>query len=122
MVRVRRPPLWRQPPWDSMISPYAVSKRSAEQALKIYSQLYGFNIHCLRFFTVYGPSQRPDLAIHKFLRAHLESEAITLFGDGSMSRDYTYVEDIVQGVMASIKILEKSEKKSSYENLQSGQF
>ena len=102
-------------PLDSMISPYAVSKRSAELALKIYSQLYGFNIHCLRFFTVYGPSQRPDLAIHKFLRAHLEGKSITLFGDGTMARDYTYVGDIVQGVMASMKLVEESQDKGVYE-------
>ena len=100
---------------DSMISPYAVSKRSAELLLELYSKLYGFNIHCLRFFTVYGPSQRPDLAIHKFLRAHLEGETITFYGDGSMARDYTYVGDIVRGVIASAKILLESEEKGSYE-------
>ena len=100
---------------DSMISPYAVSKRSAEQVLKIYSQLYGFNIHCLRLFTVYGPSQRPDLAINKFLRAHLQGEKITLFGDGRMSRDYTYVGDIANGIIASTENLLNSGKEVIYE-------
>ena len=100
---------------DSMISPYAVSKRSAELTLKIYSQLYGFNIHCLRLFTVYGPSQRPDLAICKFMCAHREGEAITLFGDGSMARDYTYVGDIVEGIMASGKKLLDSRERGLYE-------
>ena len=100
---------------DSMISPYAVSKRAAELTLKIYSQLYDFNIHCLRLFTVYGPSQRPDLAISKFLHAHREGTSITLFGDGSMARDYTYVGDIVGGIMASAKILLNSQKSGIYE-------
>ena len=100
---------------DSMISPYAVSKRSAELALKIYSQLYGFNIHCLRLFTVYGPSQRPDLAIYKFMRAHRQGEPITLFGDGSMARDYTYVGDIAHGIMASGRTLLESRKRGIYE-------
>ena len=100
---------------DSMISPYAVSKRSAELVLRIYNQLYGFDVHCLRFFTVYGPSQRPDLAIFKFLRAHLNNELITLFGDGSMARDYTYVGDVARGIMASAKRLLSGREKASYE-------
>ena len=100
---------------NSMISPYAVSKYSAELILKIYSQLYGFNIHCLRLFTVYGPSQRPDLAIFKFLHAHLTGKTITLFGDGSMARDYTYVGDTVEGIMSSAKALLGSGKNGIYE-------
>ena len=100
---------------NSMISPYAVSKYSAELILKIYSQLYQFNIHCLRLFTVYGPSQRPDLAIFKFLHAHLTGETITLFGDGSMARDYTYVGDTVEGIMFSARTLLDREKNGIYE-------
>ena len=84
------------------ISPYAVTKRSGELLSCSYNQLYGLTIHCLRFFTVYGPRQRPDLAIHKFARRMLKGEPIPVFGNGSTSRDYTYVDDIVRGVIGSL--------------------
>lgn len=84
------------------ISPYAASKRAAELVAHTYHHLYGMTVHCLRFFTVYGPRQRPDLAIHKFARQMLEGRAITMYGDGTSSRDYTYVDDIVQGVIGSL--------------------
>lgn len=94
------------------ISPYAASKRSGELLAHTYHHLYGMTVHCLRFFTVYGPRQRPDLAIHKFSRQLLAGEPITMYGDGTSSRDYTYVDDIVEGVVRSLHrahALEESE-------------
>jgi UDP-glucuronate 4-epimerase len=85
------------------ISPYAASKRSGELIAHTYHHLYDMTVHCLRFFTVYGPRQRPDLAIHKFARQLLTGKPITMYGDGTSSRDYTYVEDIVDGVVASLQ-------------------
>jgi UDP-glucuronate 4-epimerase len=83
------------------ISPYAATKRAGELLCHAYWHLYKLPIFCLRFFTVYGPRQRPDLAIHKFARLIEEGKPIPMFGDGSTSRDYTYVEDIVSGVLAA---------------------
>jgi UDP-glucuronate 4-epimerase len=77
---------------DLPISPYAASKRACELYCATYAHLYGLKIAALRFFTVYGPRQRPDLAIHKFAKLILAGQPITLFGDGSTERDYTYVE------------------------------
>ena len=84
------------------ISPYAASKRSGELIAHTYHHLYDMTVHCLRFFTVYGPRQRPDLAIHKFSRQLLAGQPITMYGDGTSSRDYTYVDDIVDGVTSSL--------------------
>ncbi len=84
------------------LSPYASTKRAGELMLTTANHLYGLDVSCLRFFTVYGPRQRPDLAIHKFGRLIRAGKAIPLFGDGSTSRDYTYIDDIVDGVVASI--------------------
>ena len=84
------------------ISPYAASKRSGELLAHTYHHLYDMTVHCLRFFTVYGPRQRPDLAIHKFARQLLAGEPITMYGDGTTSRDYTYIDDIVDGVTSSL--------------------
>jgi UDP-glucuronate 4-epimerase len=84
------------------ISPYASTKVSGELLGHVYSHLYGIRFIALRFFTVYGPRQRPDLAIHAFARRMLQGQAITVFGDGSTRRDYTYVDDIVNGVRAAI--------------------
>ena len=84
------------------ISPYAASKRSGELIAHTYHHLYDMTVHCLRFFTVYGPRQRPDLAIHKFARQLLTDTPITMYGDGTSSRDYTYVDDIIDGVVASL--------------------
>lgn len=84
------------------ISPYASTKVSGELMGNVYSHLYDIRFLALRFFTVYGPRQRPDLAIHKFLRLMNNDEQITLYGDGSTRRDYTYVDDIIDGVMAAI--------------------
>ena len=87
---------------DRPISPYAATKASNEQMCYTYSHLYNMNIVCLRFFTVYGPKQRPDLAIHKFAKLINDGKPIPVFGDGTTKRDYTYIEDILQGVIASI--------------------
>jgi UDP-glucuronate 4-epimerase len=87
---------------DEPISPYASSKKAAELICYTYSHLYAFDITCLRFFTVYGPRQRPDLAIHKFFKSIYENSQITFYGDGSSSRDYTYITDIIQGIYAAI--------------------
>jgi UDP-glucuronate 4-epimerase len=84
------------------LSPYAATKRSGELMLESMAPIYGFRAAALRFFTVYGPRQRPDLAIHAFARRILAGETITLFGDGSQSRDYTYCDDIVAGVIAAL--------------------
>ena len=82
------------------ISPYAASKLACEALGHVYHHLYGLDIVMLRFFTVYGPRQRPDLAIHKFARLIRSGKPIPVFGDGSTARDYTYVSDIIEGVMA----------------------
>lgn len=83
------------------ISPYAATKLAAESLCYTYSHLYDINIACLRFFTVYGPRQRPDLAIHKFTALIENGAEIPIFGDGSSGRDYTYVDDIVAGVCSA---------------------
>jgi len=83
---------------DDPISPYASTKKSGELLCHVYSHLYGFDITCLRFFTVFGPRQRPDLAIHKFTRLIDNGMPIPFYGDGNTARDYTYIDDIVNGV------------------------
>lgn len=83
------------------ISPYAATKRSGELICHTFWHLYKLPISCLRFFTVFGPRQRPDLAIHKFTRLIRAGKSIPFFGDGSMSRDHTFIADIVSGIMAS---------------------
>ena len=84
------------------ISPYAATKLAGEQLCSSYAHLYGIRTVCLRFFTVYGPRQRPDLAIHQFTRRIHQGKPIDQFGDGSTRRDYTYVDDIIQGVVAAL--------------------
>ena len=84
------------------VSPYAATKRAAELLLHSVAPVYGFRVASLRFFTVYGPRQRPDLAIHAFTRRMVEGRTVTLFGDGTQSRDYTYCDDIVAGVVAAV--------------------
>ena len=84
------------------ISPYAATKAAGELLCHTYSHLYDIRIVCLRFFTVYGARQRPDLAIHKFSKLITEGNPIQVFGDGSSRRDYTYIDDIIQGVRAAI--------------------
>lgn len=89
-------------PVDHPISPYAATKKAGELLCHAASHLDSISIACLRFFTVYGPRQRPDLAIHKFARLMMEGEVIPMFGDGSTSRDYTFVEDTVSGVEGAL--------------------
>ena len=110
----------KQIPWSEddklmPISPYASTKLSCEMLGHVYSHLYGIRFLALRFFTVYGPGQRPDLAIHKFFKSIINGEAIPVFGDGSSSRDYTYVGDTVKGIEAAI-----SYKSSNFEIINLG--
>lgn len=84
---------------DHPISPYAATKKSGELICHTYHSLYKISTACLRFFTVYGPRQRPDLAINKFTRLILQDKPIPVFGDGSTRRDYTYIDDIVDGII-----------------------
>lgn len=85
------------------ISPYAASKVSGELQGRVYHHLYGMDFIALRFFTVYGPKQRPDLAIAKFIERAFKREAIDMYGDGTSARDYTFVDDIVNGVLAAVE-------------------
>jgi UDP-glucuronate 4-epimerase len=94
---------WKEDEQLMPISPYAMTKLAGEMLGHVYSKLYNIRFIALRFFTVYGPSQRPDLAIHKFIKAILKGEPITMYGDGSTSRDYTFVDDVVQGVVSAIR-------------------
>ena len=89
-------------PADEPVSPYAATKRAGELLAYTYHHLYGMDVGCLRFFTVYGPRQRPEMAIHKFARLIDRGEPVPVFGDGSSARDYTYVDDIVSGVAAAV--------------------
>src|SRR5882757_9008038 len=93
-------PFSESDPIFSPISPYAASKLACEALGHVYHHLYGMDIVMLRFFTVYGPRQRPDLAIHKFAQLITAGKPIPVFGDGSTARDYTYVSDTVAGIMA----------------------
>ena len=86
------------------VSPYAATKIAGEKICYTYSHLYGLPVVALRFFTVYGPRQRPDLAIRKFTGMIDRGEAIPVFGDGASGRDYTFVEDIVDGILASMEL------------------
>lgn len=87
---------------DNAISPYAITKIAGEQMCRVYHECYGINIICLRFFTVYGPRQRPEMAIHKFTRLTGNDQSIPFFGDGNSGRDYTYITDIIDGVISAM--------------------
>lgn len=93
---------------DQPISPYAATKKSGEVLGHVYHSLYGIDIIQLRFFTVYGPRQRPDLAIHKFTKLISENKEIPFYGDGNTARDYTYIDDIIDGILKSVDYLEKN--------------
>lgn len=93
---------------DFAISPYAATKKSGEVIGHTYHHLYNIDMAQLRFFTVYGPRQRPDLAIHKFTKMILNEEPIPFYGDGTTQRDYTFIDDIVDGVYKTIKYVEKN--------------
>jgi UDP-glucuronate 4-epimerase len=95
-------PFSESDPIFNPISPYAATKAAGELLCHTYSHLYGLRCICLRFFTVYGPRQRPDLAIHKFAQLISDGKPIPVFGDGTTRRDYTYIDDIVAGVRAAI--------------------
>jgi UDP-glucuronate 4-epimerase len=104
---------------DYPISPYAATKKSGELLTFNYHHLNHFNIINLRFFTVFGPRQRPDLAIHKFFDRLYSNQSIEMYGDGSTSRDYTYVDDIVVGIAGAIEFI-ASAKSSMYEIINLG--
>lgn len=102
---------------DEQISPYAFTKRSCELMNYSYHHLYGFDILNLRLFTVYGPRQRPDLAIHKFVKMIKAGQPITMYGDGSTARDYTYVADTVDGFMKALQYVMSHNKVFEIVNL-----
>ena len=88
---------------DFPISPYAATKKAGELLCHTYHHLFGISITCLRYFTVYGPRQRPDLAIHKFARLIEQGKPVPVYGDGTMMRDFTYIDDIIDGTFAAIE-------------------
>ena len=98
----KKVPFAESDPVDHPVSPYAASKKACEVICYTHHHLYGNAVTGLRFFTVYGPGQRPEMAIHKFTRHLLSGEAIPFFGDGTTRRDYTYIDDIVDGVIAAL--------------------
>jgi UDP-glucuronate 4-epimerase len=107
-------PFGEDDPVDKAISPYAATKKACETFCYTYHHLYGIPITSLRFFTVYGPRQRPEMAIHKFTRSINEGKVIEMFGNGKSRRDYTYISDIVNGIMAAV------DKKLGYEIINLG--
>ncbi len=111
----RKVPFAETDPIERTISPYAATKLACEQICSNYSHLFSIRARCLRFFTVYGPRQRPDLAIAQFCRAILDGRTLTRFGDGHTRRDYTYVDDIVEGIVRSF-----DDRGSDYEVLNLG--
>jgi UDP-glucuronate 4-epimerase len=109
-------PFSEDDPVRQPISPYAATKCAGELLCHTYSHLYGLRCVCLRFFTVYGPRQRPDLAIHKFASLISHDQPIPVFGDGTTRRDYTYIDDIIAGVLAAVDF-----KASDYEVINLGE-
>lgn len=107
-------PFGEDDPVDKAISPYAATKKACETFCYTYHHLYGIPITSLRFFTVYGPRQRPEMAIHKFTRSIDEGKIIEMYGDGKSRRDYTYISDIVNGIIAAVN------KKLGYEIINLG--
>ena len=95
-------PFREDDPVDRPISPYAATKKAGEVLCYTYHHLHGIHVSALRFFTVYGPRQRPEMAIHKFATMMARGQEIPVYGDGGSARDYTYVDDIVQGTVASL--------------------
>jgi UDP-glucuronate 4-epimerase len=102
---------------DNPISPYAATKKAGELLSYTYHKLYDINIACLRFFTVYGPRQRPDLAIYKFTKLISEGKIVSMYGDGSSERDYTYIEDIIDGVTKALEWVDTGNEKYEIFNL-----
>jgi len=105
---------------DHPVSPYAYTKKACELMISSYVHLFGIKALCLRLFTVYGPRQRPDLAIHKFTDLIFKGEPLELFGDGNSYRDYTYVDDIINGILQSIVFLDKYSNHSVFEIINLG--
>lgn len=99
----KKVPFAEDDPTELPASPYATAKKAGELYCRTYHHLYGIPITILRFFTVYGPRQRPDMAIHKFTKLMLGVKPVPMFGDGSSARDYTYIDDCVDGIMAAIE-------------------
>ena len=102
---------------DNPISPYAASKKAGELLCYTYHHLYDIDIACLRIFTAYGPRQRPDLAIHKFIKLILQDKVIPFYGNGNTKRDYTYIDDIVDGINVTIIWIKKNRNKYEIFNL-----
>ncbi|NOY52980.1 MAG: NAD-dependent epimerase/dehydratase family protein [Deltaproteobacteria bacterium] len=98
----RKVPFSETDPVDHPISPYAATKKACELICHTYHHLYGLNITCVRPFTVYGPRQRPEMAIHKFTRMIDRGETLPMFGDGTSRRDYTYIDDLVDGILRAL--------------------
>lgn len=99
----KKVPFSESDPVDNPISPYAATKKACELIAYTYTALYDISISCLRFFTVYGPRQRPDMAIHKFTKLIASGKEIPIFGDGKVKRDFTYFSDIIDGIIRSIE-------------------
>ncbi|MCC6749387.1 MAG: GDP-mannose 4,6-dehydratase [Deltaproteobacteria bacterium] len=97
-----RTPFSEEDACDRPASPYAASKRATELVCATFHELHGLGVSCLRYFTVFGPRQRPEMAIHAFVRKALAGESIPRFGDGSTGRDYTFIDDIVAGTIAAL--------------------
>jgi len=104
----KKVPFSEADPVDHPISPYAATKRAGELLAHTWTHLFGLRILCLRLFTVYGPRQRPDLAIHKFARLMAQGDPIPMFGDGSTQRDYTYIDDILEGIEGAIRWVDQA--------------
>lgn len=102
----KKVPFSEEDPVDHPISPYAATKKAGELLVHTYHHLHDISCICLRFFTVYGPRQRPDLAIRKFARLMASGEEIPVFGDGTSQRDYTYIDDILQGLDGALRWVE----------------
>jgi len=98
-----RSPLPESEPLLDPVSPYGLTKLTGEHLCRVFNQQYGLSIAALRFFTVYGPRQRPDMAIHLFSRLIGEGKEISVFGDGTSRRDYTFVDDIISGIILALK-------------------
>ncbi|MDZ7724146.1 MAG: GDP-mannose 4,6-dehydratase [candidate division KSB1 bacterium] len=98
----RKTPFHEQDFVDNPVSPYAATKKAGELLCYTYHSLYDISVNCLRFFTVYGPRQRPDMAIHKFTRLIDQGEPVPVFGNGDSRRDYTFIDDIIQGIIGAI--------------------
>lgn len=97
-------PFSEDDPVDAPISPYAATKRAGELLCHTFSHVHGLSVVCLRFFTVFGPAQRPDLAIAKFMRLMASGQEIPVFGDGTTMRDYTYIDDIISGLISAMQV------------------